>query len=90
MAGWVTVVVEMWKRKNSEVSTRWGVLNIMKKSVKKQENIRPSFIGGEEIHKVTGELTKFHSEYKKNLITLLSIPVLAILLALYVAAFWYT
>jgi hypothetical protein len=33
----------------------------MKKSENKKEHIRPSFIGGEEIHKVTGELTKFAS-----------------------------
>jgi len=48
--------VEFWKRKNYEITTRWGCLDLMEE--KHNNDLCKGFTGYEEIYQVTGELTK--------------------------------
>ncbi len=56
---WSTLQVEFWKRKTSEINTRWGALDLMQNSEIQGRIIREGFSGDEEIYDVTGELTKY-------------------------------
>ena len=53
MTVYSTLIMELWKRKNNEICSRWGMLDYMN-SDNKVQAIRNEYIAGEEIDKITG------------------------------------
>lgn len=83
---WNAISVERWKRKSSEINTRWGISTSTTSDIG-LKNVRKEFFGDEVISHNTGSLTK---KYKVNVtvITFLaSLPVLIFLLCCVVGVF---
>lgn len=83
---WSTIIVEFWKRKCSEINTRWGALQLMNNE--STSEIRKEFSGDEFVSNVTGELTKYQEQSKTIWIFLGSLPVLIVLLGCCIATFF--
>ncbi|CAD8128142.1 unnamed protein product [Paramecium sonneborni] len=82
---WSTLQVEFWKRKTSEITTRWGCLDLL--DSKDKGEVRRGFQGYEEIYQVTGELTKHQKKTETFLKVVLSVLVVLIFLTLCVLIF---
>jgi anoctamin-8 len=53
---WSTIQVEGWKRVTSEITARWGSLDLLDRE---EMRVRDGFSGDEEIDDTTGELSKY-------------------------------
>ncbi|CAD8082237.1 unnamed protein product [Paramecium sonneborni] len=63
---WSTVQIELWKRKTSEINTRWGCIDQMLQAESSyyEGPLKDKFSGDEEIHFITRKLTK-HQQITK-------------------------
>ena len=84
-----TVMVEFWKRKCSEINTRWGSLDLMSDDSWTKE-FRTEFSGDECVNSVSQQITKVNTTKVTLLVFLFSIPVLIVLLALCVLTYVLT
>lgn len=75
-------MVEFWKRKCSEINTRWGTLDLMNDESWMKQEFRNEFSGDECINSVSQQLTKVNTTKVTLYVFLLSLPVLAVLLGL--------
>jgi len=79
---YTTIMVEFWKRKCSEINTRWGTLDLMNDESWMKQEFRNEFSGDECINSVSQQLTKVNTTKVTLYVFLLSLPVLAVLLGL--------
>jgi hypothetical protein len=84
IAIWATVLIEMWKRKSSEIASKWGVIDIQR-----VDEIREGYIGDEYHSKTTLQVGKRSSTMHPTLIFLISLPILLALLTACVVIFTY-
>ena len=82
MAIWTTLQNETWKRKSSELSYRWDVLD-----ADEEETVRAEFRGDECINTTTGKIEKYHSSSVRRRRELLSLPVALTFIAAAIIAF---
>ena len=80
---WVSTLISNWKRKNAEIATRWGVLDLMLSSEgkSKKKSIRATFIGCEKINDATGELNIVRV---KNISWMLKLVIFLVMLAFFI------
>ncbi|XP_070687077.1 anoctamin-10 isoform X2 [Pempheris klunzingeri] len=78
---WSTVFMEMWKRRSSSLSYRWGTLHLAERFAEP----RPGFHGDLGVNPVTGRVEPLFPEWQRDLrIALVSIPVVGLFLGLVV------
>ncbi|XP_068567722.1 anoctamin-10 [Cebidichthys violaceus] len=78
---WSTVVMELWKRRSSSLSYRWGTMNLAERFAEP----RPGFHGGLGVNPVTGRVEPLFPDWQRDLrIALVSIPVVGLFLGLVV------
>lgn len=74
---WSTVVMELWKRRSSSLSYRWGTLHLTERYAEP----RPGFHGELGVNPVTGRVEPIFSEWQRDLrIALVSLPVVLLFL----------
>lgn len=74
---WSTVVMELWKRRSSSLSYRWGTLHL----TERYADPRPSFHGELGVNPVTGRVEPIFPEWQRDLrIALVSLPVVLLFL----------
>lgn len=77
---WSTVVMELWKRRSSTLSYRWGTLHLAERFAEP----RPGFHGDIGVNPVTGRVEPLFPEWKRDLRMALSVPVVGMFLGLVV------
>ncbi|XP_038161525.1 anoctamin-10 [Cyprinodon tularosa] len=78
---WSTVVMELWKRRSSALSYRWGTLHLAERFAEP----RPGFHGDLGVNPVTGRVEPLFPEWKRDLrMALVSVPVVGLFLGLVV------
>ncbi|XP_034033119.1 anoctamin-10 [Thalassophryne amazonica] len=76
---WSTIIMEMWKRRSSSLSYRWGTLYLAERFAEP----RPSFHGKLGVNPVTGRMEPLFSEWERDLrVALVSLPVVGLFLGL--------
>lgn len=76
---WSTVVMELWKRRSSSLSYRWGTLSL----TERYADPRPGFRGELGVNPVTGRVEPIFSEWQRDLrIALVSLPVVLLFLGM--------
>lgn len=74
---WSTVVMEMWKRRSSTLSYRWGTLHLAERFAEP----RPGFHGDVGVNPVTGRMEPLFPEWQRDLrMALVSVPVVGLFL----------
>lgn len=74
---WSTVVMEMWKRRSSSLSYRWGTLHLAERFAEP----RPGFHGEVGVNPVTGRVEPLFPEWQRELrMALVSVPVVGLFL----------
>lgn len=74
---WSTVVMELWKRRSSTQSYRWGTLNLAERFAEP----RPGFKGNIGVNTVTGRVEPLFPEWQRDLIiATVSVPVVGLFL----------
>lgn len=73
-------MVEFWKRKCSEINTRWGTLDLMNDDSWMSNEFRKEFSGDECVSSVSQQITKFNPTKITIYAFLASLPVLIVLL----------
>ena len=81
---WVTIFSERWKRKSTEVATKFGTLEYASSTVR---NPRETYMGDEYININTWTLDKRYPKYVRIFYMLVSLPLLFFLLACCIAVF---
>lgn len=78
---WSTVVMELWKRRSSTLSYRWGTLHLAERFAEP----RPGFHGEVGVNPVTGRVEPLFPEWQRDLrMALMSVPVVGLFLGLVV------
>ncbi|KAM6937091.1 anoctamin-10 [Xenentodon cancila] len=78
---WSTVVMELWKRRSSSLSYRWGTLQLAERFAEP----RPGFHGDLGVNPVTGRVEPLFPEWQRSLrMGLVSVPVVGLFLGLVV------
>ncbi|XP_029289429.1 anoctamin-10 [Cottoperca gobio] len=78
---WSTVVMELWKRRSSSLSYRWGTMHLADRFAEP----RPGFHGYLGVNPVTGRMEPLFPEWQRDLrIALVSVPVVGLFLGLVV------
>ncbi|XP_029991547.1 anoctamin-10-like isoform X1 [Sphaeramia orbicularis] len=78
---WSTVFMELWKRRSSSLSYRWGNLRLAERFAEP----RPGFYGNLGVNPVTGRVEPLFPEWKRELrMALVSVPVVGLFLGLVV------
>lgn len=78
---WSTVFMELWKRRSSSLSYRWGYLHLAERFAEP----RPGFHGDLGVNPVTGRMEPLFPEWKRELrMALVSVPVVGLFLGLVV------
>ncbi|XP_041651379.1 anoctamin-10 isoform X2 [Cheilinus undulatus] len=78
---WSTVVMELWKRRSSSLSYRWGTLHLAERFAEP----RPGFHGTLGVNPVTGCVEPLFPDWQRDLrMALLSVPVVGLFLGLVV------
>ncbi|XP_013867634.1 anoctamin-10 [Austrofundulus limnaeus] len=78
---WSTVVMELWKRRSSSLSYRWGTMNLAERFAEP----RPEFHGELGVNPVTRRVEPLFSEGQRHLrMALVSVPVVGLFLGLVV------
>lgn len=78
---WSTVFMELWKRRSSSLSYRWGTMNLAERFAEP----RPNFHGDLGVNPVTGRMEPLFPEWKRDLrMVLVSVPVVGLFLGLVV------
>ncbi|XP_050929542.1 anoctamin-10 isoform X2 [Lates calcarifer] len=78
---WSTVVMEMWKRRSSSLSYRWGTLHLAERFAEP----RPGFHGDLGVNPVTGRVEPLFPDWQRDLrMALVSVPVVGMFLGLVV------
>ncbi|XP_041795392.1 anoctamin-10 [Chelmon rostratus] len=78
---WSTVFMEMWKRRSSSLSYRWGTLHLAERFAEP----RPGFHGDIGVNPVTGRVEPLFPEWQRDLrMALVSVPVVGVFLGLVV------
>uniref|UniRef100_A0A3B4H7X2 Anoctamin n=1 Tax=Pundamilia nyererei TaxID=303518 RepID=A0A3B4H7X2_9CICH len=78
---WSTVFMELWKRRSSSLSYRWGTMNLAERFAEP----RPNFYGDLGVNPVTGRVEPLFPEWKRDLrMVLVSVPVVGLFLGLVV------
>ncbi|KAM7413980.1 hypothetical protein PAMA_019005 [Pampus argenteus] len=78
---WSTVVMELWKRRRSSLSYRWGTLHLAERFAEP----RPGFHGDIGVNPVTGRMEPLFPEWQRDLrMALVSVPVVGMFLGLVV------
>lgn len=78
---WSTVVIELWKRRSSSLSYRWGNLHLAERFAEP----RPGFHGDLGVNPVTGRVEPLFAEWQRDLrMALVSVPVVGMFLGLVV------
>ncbi|XP_063730476.1 anoctamin-10 [Eleginops maclovinus] len=76
---WSTVVMELWKRRSSSLSYRWGTLHLAGRFAEP----RPGFHGDIGINPVTGRMELLFPEWQRDLrMALVSVPVVGLFLGM--------
>ncbi|KAM6926500.1 anoctamin-10 [Lycodopsis pacificus] len=76
---WSTVVMELWKRRSSSLSYRWGTMHLAERFAEP----RPGFHGGIGVNPVTGRMEPLFPDWQRDLrMALVSIPVVGLFLGL--------
>ncbi|XP_075998494.1 anoctamin-10 [Genypterus blacodes] len=76
---WSTVVIELWKRRSSSLSYRWGSLHLAERFAEP----RPGFHGDLGVNPVTGRVEPLFPEWQRDLrMALVSLPVVGLFLGL--------
>lgn len=74
---WSTVVMEMWKRRSSSLSYRWGTLHLAERFAEP----RPGFHGDLGVNPVTGRVEPLFPDWQRDLrMALVSVPVVGMFL----------
>ena len=74
---WSTVVIELWKRRSSSLSYRWGTLHLAERFAEP----RPGFHGDLGVNPVTGRVEPLFAEWQRDLrMALVSVPVVGMFL----------
>lgn len=74
---WSTVVMELWKRRSSTQSYRWGTLQLAERFAEP----RPGFRGNIGVNPVTGRVEPLFPEWQRELIiAAVSVPVVGLFL----------
>lgn len=74
---WSTVVMELWKRRSSSLSYRWGTMDLAERFAEP----RPGFHGELGVNPVTRRVEPLFSEWQRNLrMALVSVPVVGLFL----------
>lgn len=74
---WSTVIMEMWKRRSSTQSYRWGTLHLAERFAEP----RPGFQGDIGVNPVTGRVEPLFPEWRRDLIiAAMSVPVVGLFL----------
>lgn len=74
---WSTVVMEMWKRRSSSLSYRWGTLHLAERFAEP----RPGFKGTLGVNPVTGRMEPLFPEWQRDVrMALMSVPVVGLFL----------
>lgn len=74
---WSTVVMELWKRRSSTLSYRWGTLNLAERFAEP----RPGFHGELGVNPVTGRMEPLFPGWQRDLrMALVSVPVVGLFL----------
>jgi hypothetical protein len=81
---WSTLFVEMWKRKISEITHKWGVNDISN-----ERELRSEFKGDEYYKDLNGKLEKHYETSKTIFLFLLNVPIIIGLLAAVILIFQY-
>ncbi|XP_036962521.1 anoctamin-10 [Acanthopagrus latus] len=78
---WSTVFIELWKRRSSSLSYRWGTLHLAERFAEP----RPGFHGDLGVNPVTGRVEPLFPEWRRDLrMALASVPVVGLFLGLVV------
>uniref|UniRef100_A0A8P4G8H6 Anoctamin n=1 Tax=Dicentrarchus labrax TaxID=13489 RepID=A0A8P4G8H6_DICLA len=78
---WSTVVMELWKRRSSSLSYRWGTLHLAERFAEP----RPGFHGDIGVNPVTGRVEPLFPAWRRDLrMALVSVPVVGLFLGLVV------
>ncbi|KAA8592026.1 hypothetical protein FQN60_017400, partial [Etheostoma spectabile] len=78
---WSTVFMELWKRRSSTLSYRWGTLTLADRFAEP----RPGFHGDIGVNPVTGRMEPLFPEWQRDLrMALVSVPVVGLFLGLVV------
>ncbi|XP_062246771.1 anoctamin-10 [Platichthys flesus] len=78
---WSTVFMELWKRRSSSLSYRWGTLQLAERFAEP----RPGFHGDLGVNPVTGRVEPLFPDWQRDLrIALVSLPVVGLFLGLVV------
>ncbi|XP_056272066.1 anoctamin-10 isoform X2 [Pseudoliparis swirei] len=78
---WSTVVMELWKRRSSSLSYRWGTMHLAERFAEP----RPGFHGDLGVNPVTRRVEPLFSEWQRDLrMALVSVPVVGLFLGLVV------
>ncbi|KAM7396237.1 hypothetical protein PAMP_019294 [Pampus punctatissimus] len=78
---WSTVVMELWKRRRSTLSYRWGTLHLAERFAEP----RPGFHGDIGVNPVTGRMEPLFPEWQRDIrMALVSLPVVGMFLGLVV------
>ncbi|XP_074533934.1 anoctamin-10 [Halichoeres trimaculatus] len=78
---WSTVVMEMWKRRSSSLSYRWGTLHLAERFAEP----RPGFKGRLGVNPVTGRMEPLFPEWQREArMALVSVPAVGLFLGLVV------
>lgn len=84
---WSTVVMELWKRRSSSLSYRWGTLRLTERYAEP----RPGFHGELGVNPVTGRVEPIFPEWQRDLrIALVSLPVVLLFLGIAFPTIQYT
>lgn len=74
---WSTVIMELWKRRSSSLSYRWGTMSLAERFAEP----RPGFHGELGVNPVTGRMEPLFSEWQRELrMALVSVPVVGLFL----------
>uniref|UniRef100_G3NG32 Anoctamin n=1 Tax=Gasterosteus aculeatus aculeatus TaxID=481459 RepID=G3NG32_GASAC len=78
---WSTVVMELWKRRSSSLSYRWGTMSLAERFAEP----RPGFHGDLGVNPVTGRVEPLFPGWQRDLrMALVSVPVVGLFLGLVV------
>ncbi|KAM9376983.1 anoctamin-10 isoform 1-T2 [Pholidichthys leucotaenia] len=78
---WSTVVMELWKRRSSSLSYRWGTLHLTERFAEP----RPGFHGVLGVNPVTGRVEPLFPDWQRDLrMALVSVPVVGLFLGMVV------
>eukprot|EP00347_Sterkiella_histriomuscorum_P016772 403351910 len=84
---WVTIFIERWRRKSSEIALRWGVLE---DNSDFEREVRPDFNGDEYFSNINQKVNKLNVHSRFYLIQVLSIPIFIILIGACVGVYFAT